>query len=114
MEFKPKTYTVGDVEVTRISESVLDGFTLASLLPDWNKKSLTNEKNGVSSLISGEPAFLSTHTWLVKTRKHTILLDTGAGNDKEHPFTSYFHHQHHPILKTYIMLGLNRKMLTTF
>ena len=107
MDFKPKTYRVGDVEVTRISESVLDGFTLASLLPDWNKKSLAQEKNGISSsTIGSEPAFLSTHTWLVKTRKHTILVDTGAGNDKERPFTPYFHHQHHPFLKNLYHAGI--------
>lgn len=71
MDFKPKTYRVGDVEVTRISESVLDGFTLASLLPDWNKKSLAQEKNGISSsTIGSEPAFLSTHTWLVNQKTY--------------------------------------------
>lgn len=100
MNIKSKTYKVGDVEVTRISESVLDGFTHLSLLPDLNKKSLIHQQNVKSpGSMELEPALMSTHTWLVKTRKHTILVDTGAGNDKERPFTPYFDHLHLPYLE---------------
>ena len=27
--------------------------------------------------------FQSIHTWVLRTKQHTILIDTGAGNDKE-------------------------------
>ena len=93
MDIESKTYEVGDVEVTRISESILDSFTLASLFPDWN--SLTDQqKMALSGSVEAKSTLMSTHTWLIKTRKHTILVDTAAGNDKDRPFTPYFDHLH--------------------
>ncbi len=105
MDIKSKTYKVGDVEVTRISESILDSFTSASLLPDWN--SLTDrQKMILSGSMEAKPALLSTHTWLVKTKKHTILVDTGAGNDKKRPFTPYFDHLYLPYLEKLSNAGI--------
>ena len=76
MNINSKTYKVGDVEVTRIRESILNSFTPALLLSDWN--SLTSrQKMASTSSMEANPALLSTHTWLVKTRNHTILVDTG-------------------------------------
>lgn len=93
MDPEPRTYRVGDVEVTRISELILDDFTPASLLPDWN--SLTDQQKMISTgLREIKPTLISVHTWLVKTRNHIILVDTGVGNNKDRPFTPYFDHLH--------------------
>jgi Zn-dependent hydrolases, including glyoxylases len=105
MNIESKTYKVGDVEVTRISESIIDNLTHVSLFPDWN---LLTDQQKKASLYSMEakPALLSTHTWLVKTRKHIILVDTAAGNDKERSFTPYFDHLHLPYLEKLSKAGI--------
>jgi glyoxylase-like metal-dependent hydrolase (beta-lactamase superfamily II) len=35
---------------------------------------------------------LSVHSWLVRDRDRTILIDTGAGNGKDRPDAPYFDH----------------------
>lgn len=104
MDIKSKTYNVGNVEVTRISESIIDSFTAASLLPDWNL--LTGRQKMALSGSMEAKSLLSNHTWLVKTRKHTILIDTGAGNDKDRPFTPYFDHLNLPYLENLSNAGI--------
>lgn len=105
MNTKSKTYKVGDVEVTCISELILDSFTPASLLPDWN--SLSDQQKMVSpGSMEVNSALISIHTWLVKTRKHTILVDTGVGNDKERPFTPYCDHFHLSYLEKLLNAGV--------
>lgn len=42
---------------------------------------------------------MSIHTWLLKTKKHTIIIDPGVGNCKNRPFTPDFHHLNTPFLK---------------
>ncbi len=44
-------------------------------------------------------AIFSIHSWLLKTKYHTILIDTGAGNNKKRPFTPYFDQLDSPYLK---------------
>ena len=105
MDIESKTYRVGEVEITRITESVLDSFTPSSLLPGWN--SLTEEQKMASPYtMEAKPSLLSTHTWLVKTRKHTILVDTASGNDKERPFTPYFNQLSLPYLERLSDVGI--------
>lgn len=98
MNVKSKKYKIGNVEVTRISDLILDNYTHASLLPDWN--SLTNQQKMESTgSMEAKTAFMSNHTWLVKTRNHTILVDTGVGNYKDRPFTPYFDNLDTPYLQ---------------
>src|ERR1700733_3062037 len=40
----------------------------------------------------------SFHSWLLRTRHHTILVDTCVGNDKDRPAFARFHRAHHPWL----------------
>jgi glyoxylase-like metal-dependent hydrolase (beta-lactamase superfamily II) len=46
-----------------------------------------------------EHVFLSVHVWLVRDRGRTILIDTGAGNNKARPYDPYFDHLHTPFLE---------------
>jgi glyoxylase-like metal-dependent hydrolase (beta-lactamase superfamily II) len=92
-----KTYQVGDVEVTHVSELALNNFTPSTLFQDWDTKVLMDHQNWLSpgSMdTSFQHALMSVHTWVLKTRYYTILIDTGIGNDKERPFTPDFDHLH--------------------
>ena len=41
----------------------------------------------------------SIHTWLVRTPRHVILIDTCAGNHKHRPMMSRFHGLEKPFLE---------------
>jgi glyoxylase-like metal-dependent hydrolase (beta-lactamase superfamily II) len=101
-EAKVATWSIGEVSVTRVEEQLgfasfppeqyLDGFEraalerhLAWLVPDH----YSPERNRLVS---------SVHSWLIRTPRHTILLDCCAGNHKERPGFARFHQLDTPYL----------------
>ncbi|WP_225703347.1 MBL fold metallo-hydrolase [Bradyrhizobium cenepequi] len=50
---------------------------------------------------------LSVHTWVVKTPRHLILIDTASGNDKERPTNPLFHRQNLPYLEQLRQAGVS-------
>lgn len=80
-----KKYIVGDVEVIRISEIVFHDFSASFLFPDWDANVLDDKLawmtpgcvNKARSMVT-----VNIHTWLLKTPKHIILIDTGIGNGR--------------------------------
>ncbi|CAH0119699.1 MULTISPECIES: MBL fold metallo-hydrolase [unclassified Paenibacillus] len=84
----PKVYQVGDVTVTRVTEMMLDGIPPEVYFAgSWDPKFLEENRNSLpSGLIDGNSQLIvSIGTWVVKTPKHTILIDTATGNDKNLP-----------------------------
>ena len=79
-------FTVGDTTIQKVHEMDLNGFTLAQLLPAMDSH-LTERHPELLALgtIDGGNALLSVHSWLVRHEGKTILVDTGAGNDKSRP-----------------------------
>ncbi|HEY3425415.1 MAG TPA: MBL fold metallo-hydrolase [Negativicutes bacterium] len=109
MTIKSKTYQVGDVNVTRIDELVLNNVTPSALFPNWDTEVLRDHQSWLSpgSMDANlKYALMSVHTWVVKTRHHTILIDTGVGNDKERPFTPGFDHLQLPYLEKLSAVGV--------
>jgi glyoxylase-like metal-dependent hydrolase (beta-lactamase superfamily II) len=97
------TWTLGDATVTRIEEQVgyasvppekfLDGFdreVLARHL-DW----LVPHHYSVAD----DRLVTSIHSWLIRTGRHTILLDSCAGNHKNRPGFARFHQLDIPFLQ---------------
>ncbi len=87
-------FNVGDVEILRVEESLGHGFQPNVLLPDWNAKDIephlpwlapTYYDPAVDKIVS------SIHSWVLKTKHHTILIDTCVGNHKERPGQPRFH-----------------------
>jgi hypothetical protein len=94
MNQHPAVYRVGNVTVTKIPEVELTSFKLRTLLPELTETDLERLRsiNPTDVLIpADETAILSVHTWLVRTPKHTILVDTGIGNHKHRPTAPIFH-----------------------
>jgi glyoxylase-like metal-dependent hydrolase (beta-lactamase superfamily II) len=96
------TWSIGEVSVTRVEEQLgfasfppeqyLDGFEravlerhLSWLVPDH----YSPEHNRLVS---------SVHSWLIRTPRHTILLDCCAGNHKQRPGFARFHQLDTPYL----------------
>jgi glyoxylase-like metal-dependent hydrolase (beta-lactamase superfamily II) len=96
------TWTIGAVSVTRVEEQV--GF--ASVPPE---KYLAGLDRGVLAQHLGwlvphhyAPAhdrlINSVHSWLIRTKHHTILVDCCAGNHKDRPGFARFHQLDTPFL----------------
>ena len=47
----------------------------------------------------GETLALSVHSWIVQTGRHTIVIDTGAGNGKSRPLNPIFDRLETPYLE---------------
>ena len=80
------TLTLGEVSISRIVEIGRSAFPTAQMLPEsdagrvaqhhrWMKPHFWDDVTGdLGSRIQ---------TWIVRTPQHTVLVDTGVGNDKE-------------------------------
>jgi glyoxylase-like metal-dependent hydrolase (beta-lactamase superfamily II) len=102
-------FSVGEVEVLRVEESLGQGFQPNVLLPDWNAGDIephlpwlapTYYDPAVDKLVS------SIHSWVLKTRHHTILIDTCVGNHKERPTQPRFHMLNRPYMENLSKAGL--------
>ncbi len=87
MNAHSKTYKVGDVTITRVTELAINNAP-EFLFPDWNPAVVQEYQDW---LVPGcmdkthEHLIQSIHTWVVKTPHHTLLIDAATGNDKERP-----------------------------
>ena len=105
-----KTWTIGGATVTRIEEQLgpgsfppeeyLKGFdrgvlarNLAWLAPD-------HYLPGLDQLVT------SVHSWLVRTKHHTILVDCCSGNHKDRHFWPRFHMQQTPYIERLAAAGV--------
>ena len=84
----------GAIDVMRIKETLGAAFPPTYLLPELPPDAI--ERNlGWLAPNHYDPAkkrfVMGTHTWLLRTRHHTILVDTCIGNHKQRPHSPGFH-----------------------
>ncbi len=102
-------FQVGDVSVTRVTEQHGPGFAPEFLYPDWDPAMLRDRRAELlPDLFSeAEGKFISSiHTWVVRTRHHTILVDSCAGNDKHRPSLPRFNQLQLPFLDRLAAAGV--------
>src|SRR5262252_1051970 len=97
------TWTIGDATVTRLEEQVgfaslppekfLDGFDRDLLA--WHLDWLVPHHYSPQD----DRLITSIHSWLIRTGRHTILLDSCAGNHKSRPGFARFHQLDIPFLQ---------------
>ncbi len=96
-----QSHRIGDATITRIPELLLRSFKTTDLIPDW--------KPGVADRFDAWMVpdcldeahvhmVVSTHAWLVRTPRHTIIVDTAVGNAKPRAM-KVFDHLHEPFLE---------------
>lgn len=96
------SYQVGDVTITRVPELILSSSAPEYLFPEWDPAVLQAHEHW---LIPGnmdekrEHLIQSVHTWVLRTKQHTVLIDTGAGNDKERPWVPVMNRLQLPYLE---------------
>jgi glyoxylase-like metal-dependent hydrolase (beta-lactamase superfamily II) len=96
------TLTIGEVSVTRIEESLEPDFDPPALFPDWQPDTLAAHRQWMMPHHYSDSAgqlILSIHSWLIRTRHHTILVDACGGNDKQRPAFARFHQRKNPYLE---------------
>ena len=96
------TWTIGAVSVTRVEEQI--GF--ASFPPEQYLAGFEREllQRHLPWLVphhyspEHDRLVTSVHSWLIRTDRHTILLDCCGGNHKERPGLARFHRRDTPYL----------------
>ena len=79
---------IGDVRVTRIEEQMGPGFPAKDFFPEFEADTFAAEGHWLApSYYQPESGRLMTsiHSWLLRTGKHTILVDACSGNHKPRP-----------------------------
>ncbi len=104
-----KRLTFGDVSVERVVEAEGPGFFPSFLMPASEEAAVRAEGDWL------EPHFfdptsgrfiMSVHSYLVRTPRHTVLIDSCVGNDKERPSTEPWHRMQTPWLDDLKALGV--------
>jgi glyoxylase-like metal-dependent hydrolase (beta-lactamase superfamily II) len=93
-------HRIGDVSIMRVSETYGSGFAPSLLFPDWQPDVLVKHRGLLIPDCFSEAAgvFISSiHTWVLRTRHHTILIDSCVGNHKNRT-VERFHQLNTPFL----------------
>lgn len=79
------TFTLGDLTIHRIIEKQEPFRPALSLFPDLTTEQLAESRSWIcpTSLTSDDEVIMCFQSYVVRTPHHTILIDTGIGNDKE-------------------------------
>lgn len=79
------THRIGDAQVTRIPELLLHDFKTTGLIPQWQPEAAEPQAAWMVPDCLDEArthVVISTHSWLVRTPRHTVIVDTAVGNGK--------------------------------
>jgi hypothetical protein len=96
-----ETHQIGGVSVTRVIEQFGAIFPPDFLLPDWDASVLEAHRDWLIPEYYNEAEakfIISIHTWVVRTTRHTIEIDSCAGNHKHRPLFPRFDQLHLPFL----------------
>ena len=101
---------IGEFEVSRITEYEGPFIAPEVFFPDFDPEVLKANPDMASAAMidpqSGKLVF-SFHCFVVKTGKHTILIDSCIGNDKERPTRPQFHRLRTPYLADLAKAGIS-------
>lgn len=98
MPHHPPQYRLGQIVIQRIVESICAEFDALSFFPgttpdDWARhRTWMLQQPQALEPVSGN-IVLSIQAFLVRTRRHTILIDTCVGNDKPRPHRPFWNLQ---------------------
>ncbi|MGI4855907.1 MAG: MBL fold metallo-hydrolase [Janthinobacterium lividum] len=103
-------YRIGEAIVTRVAELLLPEVPADFLFPDRDRAALTHARprwlGPDEGSADGRTLSLSVHSWVVQTERHTVLIDTGAGNGKSRPLNPLFDQLETPYLERLAAAGV--------
>jgi glyoxylase-like metal-dependent hydrolase (beta-lactamase superfamily II) len=96
------TWSIGKVTVTRIEEQLGFGsFPPEQYFAGFDREVLRRHLDWLVPnhyTLAHDALVTSVHSWLIRTGRHTILLDSCAGNRKDRPWWPRFHQLDTPFL----------------
>jgi glyoxylase-like metal-dependent hydrolase (beta-lactamase superfamily II) len=99
---------LGSAQIYRIEESIDVSFTARSFFPRFDPDSITNLPPWLVPdhyHPESDALVLSMHSWVVKTEKHTILVDACVGNDKDRLPRAHWHRRQGDFLERLRVIG---------
>ena len=106
---KKSEYFIGNTRVIKLPELNLNEFKVTQLLPSLNKEVLAKHPDWLDSRIydvQSDLVFLSVHSWVVFHNGKIILIDAGAGNNKNRPNLKSLDHLHNPYFERLETIGV--------
>ncbi|HVY42525.1 MAG: MBL fold metallo-hydrolase [Bacteroidota bacterium] len=84
---------IGDYSIQRVIELECAPFSAREFFPDLTAEMLETCRAELprGALVDNDMLAMSFHTFILRTGRHTILIDTCCGNDKERPARPMFH-----------------------
>jgi glyoxylase-like metal-dependent hydrolase (beta-lactamase superfamily II) len=104
-----KPQQIGSFRVDRVLEFEGPFFALDFLLPDATPDLIAENADWLKPYFvdpADDRLILSFQSFVLRTGRHTILIDTCAGNDKERPERPNWHRQKRPYLDRMRALGV--------
>lgn len=103
-----KPQRIGDIVVSKLIEDI-HPFDTATGLPDADLAVIDGNRDWLAPHLYDFDAgtlVLSFHTYIVRTPRHTILVDTCIGNDKDRPWSDIWHLRRGPYLDQMAAMGV--------
>lgn len=99
MTSRIRTTSLGDTTISIIVDLV-DGFAPDVLLPAWDPEALAPHRGWLDGRFIAPDGRLrmSFHSYLIRTPRQTILVDSCIGNDKHRPSRENWHRRRGPFL----------------
>ena len=94
--------TVGDATIARVEEMIDTTFTGKGFFPDFDAEALRPHMDWLAPryyIPERDALVFSMHSWVVKTGRHTVLIDTCIGNDKDRMPRDHWHRMNTPFLE---------------
>jgi glyoxylase-like metal-dependent hydrolase (beta-lactamase superfamily II) len=102
-------HAIGEISISRVVEQRGAGFAPEFLFPDWDSAVLREHRALMLPACFDEVQnrfIASVHSWVLKTPRHTILIDSCGGNHKHRPTLPRFHQQDLPFLERLTEAGV--------
>jgi len=104
-----KPFSIGDIRVDRIVERDGPFGLLSGLVPDANEQALRPYYDWLTPNYLDPESFwmyMSVNSYLIRTSRYNILVDTCGGNHKERPNSPAFHQKETPWLANLAAAGV--------
>jgi glyoxylase-like metal-dependent hydrolase (beta-lactamase superfamily II) len=104
-----KSTRIGDFEVHKIAEYEGPFISPETFFPDFDPEAVRANPDHLGARLIDEATghlLFSFHTFIVKTERHTILIDSCLGNDKERPTRPQFHRLRTPYIADLAKVGV--------
>ena len=103
------TWKLGDITITRVLEHETPTFPPQALLPGATPEIVERHRRWLEPHMLDPRTghlVLAWHTFVIRTPRTTILVDTCGGNDKPRPQKARYHMKHHPYLERLAAAGV--------